>query len=324
MEVINLKFGDIKEPLPKKIISKFCKKVFKDVNRYPYNYPKLISILSKKFGVSEDEIILTNGVDEGIELIARCFGQNILAFEPSYYEFVDAPRRNQLRYETINCFNGKEFKLKYSEEDIKDRSLIYICNPNNPFGILSRQEILGLAKKTNALVAVDETYLDFGGETTLKSLPNILVMRSFSKGYSLAGLRIGFIVGKKEYIDQIRTKALYTSVTSVSVEAAIIALGEEKYFKKLIAGLKKRKDLFEEFLFKKGFNVVHTNTSNILIKFPSKTDADKFFTYLKRNNVIVNQGNGVSTCGLDDSWIRFACGTEKQMKQVKKIIGKGS
>ncbi|MEI7961091.1 MAG: aminotransferase class I/II-fold pyridoxal phosphate-dependent enzyme [archaeon] len=321
-EIINLKLGDIKTPLPQKIISKFCKKVFLDVNQYPHNYPKLISILSKKLGVNEDEIILTNGVDEGIELIARCFGQSTLVFTPSYYEFIDAPKRNQLTYKAINCFDGKSFKLKYTDEDLAGKSLVYLCNPNNPFGLLTKNEILDFAQKTKAIVAVDETYNAFDGETVIKTLPNVLVLRSFSKAYSIAGLRIGFIVGKKELIDEIRIKELYASVTSVSVAAAIIVLEEEKYFKKLIENLKKRKDAFEEFMIKKSFKVMHTNTNNIIVQFLSKADADEFFIYLKSNGVIVNQGNGVSTCGLDDAWIRFACGTSEQMKKVKKIIEK--
>ncbi|MCX6743606.1 MAG: aminotransferase class I/II-fold pyridoxal phosphate-dependent enzyme [Candidatus Parcubacteria bacterium] len=323
--MINLKFGDIKEKLPQQILDRFCDEVFKDVTLYPQNYDILISRLAQKLKVRPENIVLINGVDEGIELISRVFGQDILIFSPTYYEFLDAPKRNYLKFDTINCFDGKKYTLKYKETDVENRSLIFLCNPNNPFGLLTKQEVTELAGKTNGIVAVDETYIDFNGETVLnefEKIPNILVLRSFSKGYSLAGLRIGYIVGAEKQIEKIVKRKLICNVTSVSVNAAMIVLEEEKYFMSLVDKIKKMKDDFEDFLKSKGFNVIHTHTNNIIIKFPSTLEANAFYNFLKINEVIINQGDGISTCGLDDTFIRFACGTETQMNEVTKIVEK--
>lgn len=325
MEIINLKFGDIKEPLPKKILERFGKEVFKDVTRYPENYPLLIERLAKRHNVKTENIVLVNGVDEGIELISRCFGHDILFFTPTYYEFQDAPKRNNLKFEAINCFDGKEYKIKYKDSDVKNRSLIFLCSPNNPFGLLTKKEILDIAKKTKGIVAVDETYIDFDGETVLnefENVPNLLILRSFSKGFSLAGLRIGYVVGKKELIDKIKQRKLFCNVTSVSVYAAMINLDEETYFKNLIKKIKEEKDKFEDFLKKKGFNIIHTNNNNIMIKFGAVEEANNLFGFLRDNGVIVNQANGMSTCGLDNTFIRFTYGTDEQMKKVRGIFEK--
>jgi histidinol-phosphate aminotransferase len=321
--MINLKLGDIKESLPQKILDRFCKEVFKNVNLYPQNYNLLISKLAEKFNVEPENIVLTNGVDEGIDLITKIFGKKILFFPPSYFEFAEAPRRNNLNFEVINSFDGEKYKIVIDGDKLKNRTLIFLCNPNNPFGILSKSEAIEIAKKTNGLVAIDETYVDFFGESTInefKTTPNILVLRSFSKGFSLAGLRIGFIVGEKSLIDKIRQRKIFFTVTSVSVNAAIICLEEEKYFKNLIKEIIQRKKLFEEFLRKKGFNIIESFTNNIIIKFPDIKEADQFFNFLKENQVIVNQGDGISTYGLDNTFIRFSCGTEEQMKELREII----
>jgi len=325
MTVINLKLGDIKEQLPQKILNRFCEEGFKDVNLYPQNYDDLILKLAQKHNVKIENIVLINGVDEGIELMARVFGQDILIFTPTYYEFLDAPKRNNLKFQLQNCFDGEKYALKYTDGDIKNKTLIYLCNPNNPFGLLTEKEIVELAKKTKGIVAVDETYIDFAGESVIdefEKLPNLLVLRSFSKGYSLAGLRIGYIVGPRDLIDKISKIKLICDVTSVSVNAAMIVLEEEKYFKNLIEKVKERKDNFENFLRNKGFNVIHTHTNNIIIKFKDTNEADRFYNFFKTNRVIVNQGDGISTCGLDNTFIRFACGTEDQMKEVTKIVDK--
>jgi len=325
MEIINLKFGDIKEPLPKKIIERFSKEAFKDVTKYPENYSILVERLAKRHGINPENIVLVNGVDEGIELISRCFGENILFFTPTYYEFQDAPKRNDLKFETINCFDGKEYRLKYKDDDIRNRSLIFLCSPNNPFGLLTKKEITDIAKKTKGIVAVDETYIDFDGESVLNEFennPNLLVLRSFSKGYSLAGLRIGYIVGDKNLIDVIKKKKLFCNVTSVSVYAAMINLDEEAYFKNLIKRIKEGKNKFEDFLKAKNFNIIHTNNNNIMIKFEYVKDANKLCDFLKNNGIIVNQANGMSTCGLDDTFIRFTYGTDEQMKKVREVFEK--
>lgn len=320
---INLKLGDIKEPLPKRIINKFCQYAFKDANLYPQNYGNLINGLAKKHDVEPENILLTNGADEGIELIARAFGQDILIFPPTYYEFLDAPKRNGLNYETINCFGGRDYTLKYEESDVKNRSLIYLCNPNNPFGILTKNEIIEIANKTKGVVAVDETYIDFNGESVIdefKQTPNILVVRSFSKGYSLAGLRVGYIAGEKSLIDAVAKRKLFSNVSSASVNAAMVVLDEEKYFKKLVTKIKNNKTDFEGFLRANEFGVIGSETNKIFIKFPSTEAASEFHNYLSKNKIATNLGNGFGTCGLDETYVQFAFGTKEQMARVREVI----
>jgi histidinol-phosphate aminotransferase len=310
---VNLKLGDIKDPLPEEILNQFCKRAFKEVELYPMTYNSLIEILAKKHNLSPDNFVLINGVDEGIELISRNFKGDILIFTPSYYEFRDAPRRNGFKFTEINCFDGKTYSLKYKDEEVINRSLIFLCNPNNPFGLLSKKEIINLCKKTKGIVAIDETYIDFNGETVIKEfqkVKNLLILRSFSKAQSIAGLRIGYIKSIK----------LYCNVTSVSIECAKIVLENEDYFKKLREDINKRKDDFENFMKERGFDIIHTHTNNIVIKFDKLEEANHFFNFLKENSIIVNQGDGVSTCGLDNNFIRFSCGTNNQMKEVKIVI----
>ena len=325
MDEINLKLCDIKENLPDFILEKFKSRAFTRVNSYPQNYSSLISILSEKHGVSEENIILTNGVDEGIEILARLFNQDILIFSPTYVEYVDAPERNGFNFSTLNCFTGTGFKIKYADDQIKNRSLIYLCNPNNPFGIISRAEILDLITKTEAIVVVDETYIDFDGESVvndIKTRPNLVVLRSFSKSFSIAGLRIGYVIADREVIQKINKIKLYFNVSTVAVEVAKILLEEEEYFLKLRTAIKGRKTKFEDFLVEKDFPLIRTNTNNIILKFKTEAEADRLYQYLLENKITTNQGDGVSTYGLDNTFIRFACGTDDQMERVTSVMNK--
>ena len=321
--MINLKLGDMKEPLPERIVERLKEKIFENAHLYPMDYSKLVNKLAKMHGARPENIVLTAGTDDSIELLGRAFNKDILVFTPSYYEFVDAPKRNGFNYEAKNCFNGRGFDLKYSEEEVKDRSLIFLCNPNNPFGLLSKEEIVALAGNAGGIVAVDETYIDFAGETVIGEIEkhkNIVVMRSFSKSYSLAGMRIAYLAGDESVLEKIRKIKQICSVSSASVNAALAVLEEKPYFRELIARIMKGKAELEGFMEKKGFNIIHTDTNNILIKFPDEKGAGEFFNFLKEKGFLVNQGNGLATCGLDESFIRLNYGREEDMQKFREAV----
>lgn len=320
---INLRLADVKEPLPDAILSRLRRESFTDIHLYPRNSEKLAGRIAEKHDLYPHNITLVNGVAEGIDLMTRVFGKDMLIFLPTYYEFYNAPRRNHANLSAINCFNGRAFNFHYNIDDVRDRTLIMLCNPNNPFGILSREQIIKLANETRGIVCVDETYISFGGESVMDhvdKIKNLAVMRSFSKGYSMAGFRIGYIAGSKEVVDKINDRKIFCSMNSVSVNAANIALDEEDYFRAMSLRISKRKERFENFLEDLGYDIMRTHTNGILIKFRTESEASMFNQYLQKHGILVNQGDGVSTYGLDNSFIRIACGTEEQMNILMEVV----
>lgn len=322
MAMINLKLGTIKEPLPDFILEKL-KHAFDDANNYPQNYDALIEKLAKHHKINKDKILLVNGVDGAIDLITRVLAKKVYYYEPTYYEFWAAPKRNNIDLKALkSSYNDKYIiETKPFEKD----TVLFLCNPNNPFGKIHPKQILDFASESNGYIAVDETYIEFTGESPLKELdkyPNLLLMRSFSKTYRMAGLRIGYIIAASELIKTLEERKVFFDVSSASVEAALVALDYHDYFKKQINRLIKRKKSFDNFLAERGFNIIPNNINNTIIHFKSETEASDFVEYLKKNNVLVNQGDGISTIGLDKSWVRFTYGTEKEMKEVTKIIEK--
>ncbi|RLJ07090.1 MAG: hypothetical protein DRP12_02880 [Candidatus Aenigmatarchaeota archaeon] len=320
--MIDLRFCDIRDRLPERILRKFCKEAFRDVNLYPKNYDLLISKLARMNKVKKENILLVNGVDEGIDLITRAFGKNVLIFKPTYYEFWAASRRNGSKLEVVDAWDGEAYRPKIDSR-IKGKSLIFICNPNMPFGIWRHEEIENICKRTKAIVAVDETYIDFFGKTALpllKKYQNLLILRSFSKSYSLAGLRIGYIVGNKRVIEKVAEKKLLCNVTSVSVYSALIALEEERYFRALRKRVMERKHEVEKFLEKMGFRIIPSHTNAIVLKFESEKMAGRFARFLKKNEILVTQGDYFATWGLDKSFVRIACGSSEEMKALKMTV----
>lgn len=321
MPAINLKLGTIKEPLPDFIL-KELRNSFDNANDYPQNYDKLIGKLAEHHKVSKDKILLVNGTDGAIDLITRVLATKVYYYEPTYYEFWAAPERNKVSYEALKPENKEKYILKTRPFD--KGSVLFLCNPNNPFGEIPVEQIVGFATNSKGFVVIDEAYIEFSGQSPLNELdkhPNIILLRSFSKTYALAGARVGYIIADPKVIKKLEKHKVFFDVSSASIEAAIVVLKNHDYFKKQIEKLIKRKRVFDDFLAKR-FKVISSFINNTIIHFETESDASKFVNYLNKNNVLVNQGDGISTTGLDKTWLRFACGTEEQMDEVRRIIEK--
>jgi len=323
MNEIDLRLSSIREKIPEKIISKLKERVFEKANNYPENYSKLTQMLSEKFSVPQKSILLTNGTDEAIDLATRAFGENTLVFTPTYGEFCDAPKRNNKPFNTKNCISGKEYKFQFEEKEIAEQSLIFLCNPNNPFGLIPKEKILELTDKTKATVVVDETYWAFDGETVLPETltrKNLLVFRSFSKSHLLAGFRLGWLTGNPELVKKMKAIKLYFNVSSVAVNAGIVALEEETELMKVIARVKQNRTKLVSFLKEKGFKVMDSHSNKICIEFESEKKANEFTSFLVSKNILVTQSDGLSTCGLPKNFVQFATGTVEENKELMNIL----
>ena len=265
--------GTVQDPLPDRVLRRFRQECFDDVQSYP-EYSALTSCLAKKLGA--ESVGLVAGIDEAINLLARAFGRDILIFPPTYYEYFHTPRRNGITVSEQNCFDGETYRLP---ADANGRSLVFIANPNNPFGVAPLEGIRRLAESTDGIVAVDEAYVDFGAKTAaglLRDFENLLILRTFSKGFCVSGARVGCIAGAKDTVAKAVERNQFFSVSSASARMALISLEEEESFTAIRANLVKRKMMFEDALRAAGYRVMDSATTTTVLKFNSTGEAASF------------------------------------------------
>lgn len=317
---INLQYTTINNPLPD-FIYEGLKSFSTTSNSYHPQPVELIEKIARKHKLPKEMIYLTAGIDEGIQMLAKTYGQNAFVFTPTYVVYSD-----------VEEFGGK-LTQKYSIVDnkfqidtsvIPDATLIFLANPNNPSGITSRENVLQLIKNNpQAKVVIDEAYGEFADLSVIdqvKQYPHMIVLRSFSKAYGMAGNRIGYIIAHPEIINIVKNKSQWSNVSYLSVGAAIVALDHEDYFQKMRADISKRRDEFSEFLKKFGYTVLPSKINAVLLKFKSENEGKRFAAYLRSNNFIFNLGNGNSNIGLNNSFIRIAIGNIEQMQQLMTVI----
>ncbi|WP_380179142.1 histidinol-phosphate transaminase [Kalamiella sp. sgz302252] len=182
------------------------------LNRYPECQPKLvIERYAAYAGLSPEQVLVSRGADEGIELLMRAFcepGKDAVLFcPPTYGMYSVSAETLGIEYRTVAAQDGWQLNLSAIEEQLDGVKLVYVCSPNNPTGNLVRpQDIRQLLEMTRgkALVVADEAYIEFCPEATLTGwlaeYPHLVILRTLSKAFALAGLRCGFTLANAEVI----------------------------------------------------------------------------------------------------------------------------
>jgi histidinol-phosphate aminotransferase len=204
---------------------------------YPEREP-VERIVAKHFGVKHDQILLTNGVDEAIHLVACTFledGDEALICTPTFFMYDVSIGLMTSGLKRVQSDDSLRFPLDRFLAAVTPRTrLIIVASPNNPTGAtVSRDHLLTIAAAApQAVLMVDEAYFHFHGETTLgdiATIPNLIVARTFSKAYGLANLRVGMLAGDARLISFIRKVSSPYNVNGVALAVLPDAIGDETY-----------------------------------------------------------------------------------------------
>lgn len=316
-------------PSPKALAA--IKRYLPDLNRYPESgcfY--LRQALSKRLKVKPEQLIVGNGSDELIVLALRAFvdeGDEVVIATPTFliYEIVSKIQGAKIKKVPTRYFKYNLKAMKYAVT--KNTKMLFIANPDNPNGTyVTKYELEEFLKDLpeSMIVFIDEAYFDFVAE---KDYPNglnyitknnIIVTRSFSKSYGLAGLRIGYGISRPEIIRCMDSVREPFNVNSMAQIAAIAALKDRAFLSKTKKVTEKgRRFLYGEFK-EMGLRYIPSVTNFVL--FEVGKDATEVYKRLLKKGVIVRSMKAWDM----DTFIRVTVGKEKEnkrfIKELKKII----
>ena len=279
--------------------------------------------LAKLHHTTPDHIFVGNGSDEILALSAKTFVENdesIGSLDPSYslYKTLAAIRDVEWR----GCAIGE--KRGTRNKEWRKISLFLLTNPNAPTGEwIEPAAIAAFAKKFKGVVLIDEAYGDFARGNCMKLAiaednRNILVMRTFSKSFSLAGLRVGYCVGPKELIDAlVKVKDSY-NVDAIAQAVALAAVRDVAWMKKNVKAIIETRERFTNELVKRGWDVIPSESNFVFARPPKGNRAEIVFTALKERNIFVRYFRGPKT----GDRLRITIGTPAQMKKLLSALDK--
>jgi histidinol-phosphate aminotransferase len=266
-------------------------------NRYPDGMAgDLKSAIGTYTETSPEGILIGNGSDELIQLILLTFGglgKSVIIHPPTFGMYQIYARLTDTTVVPVPLLNGLALDIEKMLEAAKspEAHVVFVCNPNNPTGSLfPREDILRLVQESGKIVVVDEAYAEFSEETLIPEIenyPNLVILRTFSKSFGMAGLRLGYLLGQPETIALINRVRPPFNVNSFSQKAGILALGYLGEYQAQIRQIKEETRKLQEGLTKLPDVVVYPTWANFILFKPADPDgwADEL---LKRGFLVRN------------------------------------
>ncbi|OQW53436.1 MAG: hypothetical protein A4S09_07490 [Proteobacteria bacterium SG_bin7] len=328
-------------PSPKVITA--VKKALKSIHLYPdgaaYEFKKTYSEI---FGFDTDQIVLGNGSDELVNNLIRVYckpGDRIVTAQYGFVAYKIAAQAHRLKTDEIPVSSDFNYDIDAIINFIdtkwtKDHKIIFLANPNNPTGSYINSKdadrlIRTIQNRKDLILVVDEAYLEFARsrdyarfEKYLQTTPNLLLLRTLSKAYALAGLRIGILIGAAEIVDYVNRVRLPFNINSLAQIAATVAIKDELHIKKSQKLVWEGLDYFYE-VFDQHKIKFYSSEGNFLL-IDVAIDTGNIYNELLKRGVIVRP---LKPYGLH-SHLRISVGTKTENRQLIKalaeVLGKKS
>ncbi len=286
---------------PSKKVREAMKKNFDLGCRYPSRtMDQLIEMIAKKEGVTPEHIVMAGGSTEGLKVTGITYANNggeVIAARPTFLAMLDYAKEWGGSVNWVDVDEDMKLDVKEMEKRISSKTkLIFLCNPNNPTStILAKNELIDFVETASnkTMVFSDEAYYDFIEEPDYPSMvemvkrdKNVIVSKTFSKVYGLAGLRIGYLVAKPSIANDLRNK-LMANTNVMAISAAITALNDDEFYRFSLAKNSQAKKMMRKTMDELGLRYADSHTNFLF--FRTGMDIDIFNAKMLKHGVQVGR-----------------------------------
>ncbi len=314
---------------PSKNIQKILTENFEMTCRYPFRIlADLTKAIAEKEGVDKDHVVVTGGSTEGLKAAGLIYGRDgaeIIAADPTFQALMRYAENFGSKVHRVVVNEKMEHDLEAMADKINNKTgLIFICNPNNPTGtILPADRLKDFCRSHDeqATIFSDEAYFDFITEPDYPSMVelvkegrNIIVSKTFSKAYGLAGLRVGYLIAKPEIATKLKA-AVMANTNVFGIAAAQAALKDENFYKFSIAKNMEAKNMIYKTLEALDLTYIKSHTNFVFFK--SGRPISGLIESMKKENILIGRPFPPM-----NHWARISTGTIEEMQQFSTALQK--
>jgi histidinol-phosphate aminotransferase len=279
--------------------------------------------IAARFGLDPLQVALGNGADELIEMCFRAFagaGDRVAFCAPTYPVLEPMCRM----HEVVPAAHKADSAWRWDDNFAYDPApLKFIVNPNSPTGTwVEADEVEKVVEVSRGVVVLDEAYVDFAPNDLVSLLPrhrNLLILRTFSKSYALAGLRIGFALAGPELIGALDAVKDSYNVDRLAIAAAVAAIDDEAHHRKIVDFVVAEREWLAGRLGEQGFDMLPSQANFVFVRPPSSTAA-AVADALREQRILVRRYDLEPIAG----WLRITVGTradhERLLAALKEIL----
>lgn len=298
-------------------------------NRYPDPLQKALKskiIAWLNPALTIHNIFLGNGSDEALDLLIRAFCEpgkdEILICPPVFGMFEKSAQINNVQVRKVNLREGFQLDIDGIKEAIWEHTkILFLCSPNNPSGnLINREDIKIILSAYEGLLVIDEAYMDFSGTASwaefIDRYPNLVVMRTFSKAWGMAALRLGVLAGNPAVIQVLNTIKMPYNINAATIGLSMKALDNQQHMEEMVTRLNDlRGDLEMKLKWMDLVDKVFPSDANfLLVRFG---DAVRVFDHLKQHGIIVRDRSHQPLCG---GCLRITVGSKSENERLLELL----
>ena len=303
-----------------------------NINRYPDFQPdNLLNAYSDYSGLERTQVLATRGADEGIELIIRSFCKayqdNILICPPTYGMYAISAENHGAGIIKVPLNSECTLDIDGLKAQVGMVKVVFLCSPGNPTGnLLPKEQIIQAIElfKDNAIVVVDEAYIEFSPEQTstdlLQSYDNVIVLRTLSKAFALAGLRCGFTLASEEIITLLSKVIAPYPISAPVAEIASKALSTDlSTMSERVQHCNNTKADLAAWLGEQSWcsQVFNSDANFVLFRCINDTEKTRIFDLLVSHDILIRDQSKQLQL---ENCLRISIGSEQEINQLKEVL----
>ncbi|MED3660501.1 aminotransferase class I/II-fold pyridoxal phosphate-dependent enzyme [Ureibacillus terrenus] len=288
------------------------------------------TLLAAKLNVAKEQVLIGNGAAELLTFFAGRFSnRQAIIVHPTFSEYrstleAQGAKMIELMAEEIATY---KLPLEQIKEHMKDAACLYLCNPNNPTGSLipkeTIEELLIHGEKVECELLVDEAFMDWTDESEsviplVEQYPRLTVMRSMTKMYGIAGIRLGYLVGRKELVEELQRRLPHWHVNGLAIKIGQLCLEDETFRNESIERHQKIKRNLEHYLLERNCKMTDSVTNFLCFQLQEPEKTRDFYFYCLKKGVVLRHTENFR--GMDGRWLRIGMKGEDAMKKFQQVM----
>jgi len=298
-----------------------------------YPSPKgepFLSAAADYHGISTDYLFAGNGAAELLALLAERYREErAIVVHPTFSEYEATLQAKNVEIVRVFASEKDGFKLPMDAilEAMTSASVLYLCTPNNPTGVMPERTDLNMIIRRGAEVGcevvLDEAFIDFVDESLsfiaeIKNNPHVIVVRSMTKMYAIPGIRLGYIVANSSVIKGIKALAPHWNVNGLAAQIGAVCLQEEQYREQAIQYSTSEREKMTRFLTDNNCDVTNSVTNFISFTLDSDRDSKKLYKDMLARGIVLRHSQNFR--GMDGKWLRIGMKDDASMTILKEEL----
>ncbi|MCV9885013.1 threonine-phosphate decarboxylase CobD [Metabacillus halosaccharovorans] len=320
---------------PPKWLNDALQESYNTITSYPDpTYSNTTAAVAKYEGLQQQNVLVTNGGAEAIFLVAKYFENGKACIvHPTFLEYERACKHYHISVEELYYDQANGFSLPWSQikEKLVDIDVLFLCRPNNPTGtVIAEKEIkqlLEAGKEVETCIVIDEAFVDFLTEDNsslsgwLVQYPNLVLLRSLTKMYTIPGLRIGYVMAHQKIITVLKQEQIPWSINSIVDFIVPKLLTDTSYVDHTKAWLLKESQFIHNRLTEMDFYLSPFQVNFYLLRDQQRPDeTEKLFRFLLENGIVTRHTHNFK--GLNGEYLRLAIRSHEENEQLVKVLQK--